>query len=161
MYTHVAKYQARLAADDILGRAHVANYAAVPRVVFCDPEVGAVGLTSAQARERGIDTVTATVDLAHAFLILRPATYGKDVGGRLGLVADRERGVLVGAWAAAPEAGEWIHLAVLAIRAQIPIAVLGDVIEQFPTFCEAYQTGFEQLPVRNPLEQSRLETVHG
>ncbi len=147
MYTHVAKYQARIAADDILGRAHAANYAAVPRVVFCDPEVGAVGLTSAQARERGIDVVAATVDLAHAFLVLRPATYGKNVGGRLGLVADRTRGVLVGAWAIAPEAGEWIHLAVLAIRAQTPIAVLRDVIEQFPTFSEAYQNGLELLPV--------------
>ncbi len=145
LFTHVAKYQARIAADDILGRRHPASYAAVPRVVFSDPEVGATGLTSAQARERGLDVLTATVDLYEA--IARPVTYGKGIGGRLGLLADRKQGILVGAWAFGPEAGEWIHLAVLAIRAATPIPVLRDVIEQFPTFSEAYLNGLEMLAV--------------
>jgi dihydrolipoamide dehydrogenase len=145
LFTHVAKYQARIAADDILGRRHPAAYMAVPRVVFSDPEVGSTGLTTAQARERGLDVVRAVVDLYEA--IARPVTYGKDIGGRLGLVADRKRGVLVGAWAVGPEAGEWIHLAVLAIRAATPIPVLRDVIEQFPTFSEAYLSGLEMLAV--------------
>jgi pyruvate/2-oxoglutarate dehydrogenase complex dihydrolipoamide dehydrogenase (E3) component len=145
LFTHVAKYQARIAADDILGRRHPAAYMAVPRVVFSDPEVGSTGLTTAQAHERGLDVVRAVVDLYEA--IARPVTYGKDIGGRLGLVADRKRGVLVGAWAVGPEAGEWIHLAVLAIRAATPIPVLRDVIEQFPTFSEAYLSGLEMLAV--------------
>jgi dihydrolipoamide dehydrogenase len=145
LFTHVAKYQARIAADDILGRHHPANYAAVPRVVFSDPEVGATGLTSAQAREQGIEVTQAVVDLHEA--IARPVTYGKGIEGRLGLLADRKRGILVGAWAVGPQAGEWIHLAVLAIRAATPIPVLCDVIEQFPTFSEAYLSGLEQLSV--------------
>jgi dihydrolipoamide dehydrogenase len=145
LFTHVAKYQARIAADDILGRRHPAAYMAVPRVVFSDPEVGSTGLTTAQAHERGLDVVRAVVDLYEA--IARPVTYGKDIGGRLGLVADRKRGVLVGAWAVGPEAGEWIHLAVLAIRAATPIPVLRDVIEQFPTFSESYLSGLEMLAI--------------
>jgi pyruvate/2-oxoglutarate dehydrogenase complex dihydrolipoamide dehydrogenase (E3) component len=145
LFTHVAKYQARIAADDILGRRHPVNYHAIPRVVFSDPEVGATGLTCAQAREQGVEVTTATVDLYEA--IARPVTYGKDIGGRLGLVADRKRGILVGAWAVGPEASEWIHLAVLAIRAATPIPVLRDVIEQFPTFSEAYLSGLEMLGV--------------
>jgi pyruvate/2-oxoglutarate dehydrogenase complex dihydrolipoamide dehydrogenase (E3) component len=144
-FTHVAKYQARIAADDILGRRHPANYVAVPRVVFSDPEVGATGLTSAQAREQGREVIQAVVDLHEA--IARPVLYGKGIGGRLGLLADQKRGLLVGAWAVGPQAGEWIHLAVLAIRAATPIPVLRDVIEQFPTFSEAYLSGLEQLSI--------------
>ena len=145
LFTHVAKYQARIAADDILGRRHPVNYHAIPRVVFSDPQVGATGLTTAQAREQGVEVTMASVDPYEA--IARPVTYGKDIGGRLGLVADRKRGILVGAWAVGPEAGEWIHLAVLAIRAATPIPVLRDVIEQFPTFSEAYLSGLEMLVV--------------
>ena len=144
-FTHVAKYQARIAADDILGRFHPANYMAVPRVVFSDPEVGAVGLTVAQAQELGLNVVRATIDLAQT--IARPSTYGQQIGGRLSLMAERGRGVLVGAWAVGPEASEWIHLAVLAIRAATPVAVLRDTIEQFPTFSEAYLNALEALMV--------------
>jgi pyruvate/2-oxoglutarate dehydrogenase complex dihydrolipoamide dehydrogenase (E3) component len=145
LFTHVAKYQARIAADDILGHPHPATYLAVPRVVFSDPEVGATGLTTAQARKLGLDVTQAVVDLRTCSA--RPITYGKDIGGRLGLLADRKRGVLVGAWAVGPLAGEWIHLAVLAIHAATPIPVLRDVIEQFPTFSEAYLGGLEMLAV--------------
>jgi dihydrolipoamide dehydrogenase len=145
LFTHVAKYQARIAADAILGRRHPADYLAIPRVVFSDPEVGATGLTTAQAREQGLDVVRAVVDLHEA--IARPVTYGKDITGRLGLLADRKRRVLVGAWAVGPQAAEWIHMAVLAIRAATPIPVLRDVIEQFPTFSEAYLSGLEMLAV--------------
>jgi pyruvate/2-oxoglutarate dehydrogenase complex dihydrolipoamide dehydrogenase (E3) component len=144
-FTHVAKYQARIAADDILGRSHPANYMAVPRVVFSDPEVGAVGLTVAQAQESGLNVVRTTIDLAQT--IARPSTYGQQIGGRLSLMAERGRGVLVGARAVGPQASEWIHLAVLAIRAATPIPVLRDVIEQFPTFSEAYLNGLERLAV--------------
>jgi pyruvate/2-oxoglutarate dehydrogenase complex dihydrolipoamide dehydrogenase (E3) component len=60
-------------------------------------------------------------------------------------VADTERDVLLGAWAVAPLAGEWIHYAALAIKAEIPVAVLRDTAAQFPTFCEAYLKAIERL----------------
>jgi dihydrolipoamide dehydrogenase len=143
LFTHVAKYQGRLVAENILGGDRTADYTAIPRVVFSDPEIAAVGLTGAQARERGIDTATAEADLPQS--LARPWTYATDPRGTLGLVADRERGVLVGAWAFAPLASEWIHTAALAIRARLPLSVLADSITQFPTFGEAYLIALENL----------------
>jgi len=78
--------------------------------------------------------------------IARPWTYEQEPGGELGLIADREREVLIGAWAVAPLASEWIHTAVLAIRAEVPIGVLEDTIAQFPTFSEAYGAALRSLP---------------
>jgi pyruvate/2-oxoglutarate dehydrogenase complex dihydrolipoamide dehydrogenase (E3) component len=142
-FTHVGMYQARIAAADIAGRQARADYTAIPRVVFSDPEIAAVGLTAEQARERGIDVASAHVALADA--IARPWTFERDPRGDLGVLADRERGVLVGAWALAPLAGEWIHYAALAIKAQIPLAVLADTVAQFPTYTEGYLKAIEQL----------------
>ncbi len=143
LFTHVAMYQGRVAADNILGRDRAAAYQGIPRVVFADPEIAAVGLTAAQAAARGISTATAEISLADA--IARPWTYERDPRGTLGLLADRDRGVLAGAWAVAPLASEWIHQAALAIRAQIPISVLLDQVAQFPTYSEAYLTALERL----------------
>ena len=150
LFTHVGKYQARVATANILGEDAVADYRAVPRVVFCDPEVAAVGLTAAQARERGVVVSEVTLDLPNA--IARPYTYEENPRGSFGLVVDRERDVLVGAWAVAPLAGEWIHQAVLAIRAEIPVAVLKDTIAQFPTFSEAYVSALRNLP-KEPIQE--------
>jgi pyruvate/2-oxoglutarate dehydrogenase complex dihydrolipoamide dehydrogenase (E3) component len=143
LFTHVAKYQARIVADTILGKPRRADYTAVPRVVFAQPEIAAVGLTTGQARDRGIDIATTEVDLAES--IARPWTYQTHPVGTLGLLADRRRRVLLGAWAVAPQAGEWIHQAALAIRAGVPIDTLRDGVAQFPTFSEAYLTAAEQL----------------
>ncbi len=143
-FTHVAKYQARIAVADILGQPAKADYRAVPRVIFTDPEVAAVGLTEAQALEQGIDVVTSTIDLPSA--IARPYTFQENPRGTFGVIVDRQRQVLVGAWAVAPLAGEWIHAAVLAIRAEIPVAVLKDTIAQFPTFSEALGTALRAIP---------------
>ena len=143
LFTHVATYQGRVVADNILGRDRAASYHGIPRVVFADPEIAATGYTSRQARDRGIEVVTAEVALADA--IGRPWTYERDPRGTLGLLADRHRRVLVGAWAVAPLASEWIHQAALAIRTQIPIATLLDQVAQFPTYSEAYLAGLEQL----------------
>jgi pyruvate/2-oxoglutarate dehydrogenase complex dihydrolipoamide dehydrogenase (E3) component len=142
-FTHVAKYQAQIAIADILGRPSRADYRAVPRVVFCDPEVAAVGLTESQARAQGIDAVASRIEVAHA--IARPWTYETEPRGELEVIADRERRVLVGAWAVAPLASEWIHLAALAIKAQIPLEVLSDTVAQFPTYTEAYLKALERL----------------
>jgi pyruvate/2-oxoglutarate dehydrogenase complex dihydrolipoamide dehydrogenase (E3) component len=144
-FTHVGMYQGRIASADIAGRPAKADYAAIPRVVFSDPEIAAVGSTEQQARDRGIDVATSRVSLADA--IARPWTYEQDPRGDLGLIADRERGVLVGAWAVAPLAGEWIHQAALAVKTATPIAVLRDTVAQFPTFSEAYLKGVEALEV--------------
>jgi len=143
LFTHVAMYQGRVVADNILGRQRAASYDGIPRVVFADPEIAAVGLTVGQAQRRGIDTAAAQTGLADA--ITRPWTYERDPRGALGLLADRGRRVLVGAWAVAPLASEWIHQAALAIRAQIPVDVLLDQVAQFPTYSEAYLTALEQL----------------
>jgi hypothetical protein len=91
----------------------------------------------------GISTATAEVTLADA--IARPWNYERDPRGTLGLLADRDRRVLAGAWAVAPLASEWIHQASLAIRAQIPISILLDQVAQFPTYTEAYLAALEQL----------------
>ena len=142
-FTHVGMYQGRIAAEDIAGRPARASYEAIPRVVFSDPEIAAVGCTAAQAREHGIELEGSRIKLAAA--IARPATYEQDPRGELGLLADRERQVLIGAWAVAPLAGEWIHQAALAIKAEIPLALLRDTVAQFPTFSEAYLKGIEAL----------------
>ncbi len=143
LYTHVATYQARIVGDNILGKERRADYRGIPRVAFTDPEIAAAGLTEGQAQEQGIDVASATLDMTKA--LARPWTYEKNPRGRFGLVADRERGVLVGAWAVAPQAGEWIHQASQAIRAEIPIETLRDGVYQFPTFSEAYFTTLQQL----------------
>jgi pyruvate/2-oxoglutarate dehydrogenase complex dihydrolipoamide dehydrogenase (E3) component len=142
-FTHVAKYQAQIAVADIAGETTRADYTAVPRVVFSDPEVAAVGMTEEQAREGGIDAVSARIVLGEK--IARPSTYETEPRGELAVVADRRRQVLVGAWAVAPLASEWIHYAGLAIKAQIPLAVLRDTIPQFPTYMEGYVKVLAQL----------------
>ena len=141
--THVGMYQGRITAQDIAGGQPRADYAAIPRVVFSDPEVAAVGLTEQQARQDGIEVATARVALAEA--IARPSTYEENPRGDLGLIADSQRQVLIGAWAVAPMASEWIHYAALAIKTQTPLAVLRDTVAQFPTFTEAYLNGLEHL----------------
>src|SRR5579875_3567989 len=134
LFTHLAKYQGRVVADNILGRDHPASYEGIPRVVFGDPEIAAVGLTA-----------TAAAEISVADSADRSWTYERDPRGVAGLLADRDRRVLVGAWAVAPLAGEWIHYAALAIRAQIPIDTLLDQVAQYPTYTEAWLAALEQL----------------
>jgi dihydrolipoamide dehydrogenase len=132
-------------ADTILGRPRRASYRGVPRVVFADPEIAAVGLSRDQAEQQGVDVATAEIDLPET--LARPWTYETDPSGTLGLVADRDLGLLVGAWAVAPLAGEWIHVAALAIKAEIPLEVLRDTIPQFPSYNEGYLSALRALPV--------------
>ncbi len=142
-FTHVGKYQARVVCADIAGKPVRADYGAIPRVVFSDPEIAAVGLLEEQARSEGLDVTTARVNLPET--IARPWTYQQNPSGDLGLVADRKRGVLVGAWAVSPLAAEWIHQAALAVKTATPLEVLKDTVAQFPTFSEAYLVAVEQL----------------
>ncbi len=143
LFTHVAQYQGRVVADNILGGDRRANYRGVPRVVFSDPEIAATGMTEEEAREEGIDVAAVTLELPQ--VLARSVTYEKDPRGTFGLVADRREQVLVGAWAVAPLAGEWIHQACWAIRTRTPVDTLLDGVFQFPTFSQAYLAALEKL----------------
>ena len=126
--THVGKYQGRVVAANILGEPREANYDAVPRVTYTDPQAGAVGATEAPF------SATALVSE-----VAKTATYTRayaESNGFLTLLSDGER--LTGAYALGPEAGEWLQQATLAIRARVPLDVLRDTIQPFPTFSEIY-----------------------
>jgi pyruvate/2-oxoglutarate dehydrogenase complex dihydrolipoamide dehydrogenase (E3) component len=145
LFTHVGKYQGRVAAGHILGKGSRADYRALPRVTFCDPQVAGAGLTEQQARERGIDVVTGTAAIGS---VARTATYTRDydkLEGFLTLIADRTRRVLVGAYAVGPEAGEWLQQATLAIRAAVDLDVVRDTIQPFPTFSEIFVEALADL----------------
>ena len=133
-FTHVGKYQARIAADDILGNSARADYRAVPRVVFTDPQVAAVGESEGEA--------TGTAKLTD---LARTSTYARngEARGFLTLVSDGSK--LTGAYAVGPEAGDWIQQATLAIRAGVPLDLLRDTIQPFPTFSEAYASALGDL----------------
>ena len=141
--SHFASYQAQVAADDILGRPHPARYPSVPRFYFTEPPVAATGLTLEQTQKKGLAISSVAVDLKASDPNL-PARALEEYG-RLVLHADRRRGVLVGAWAMAPDAGEWIQQAVLAISAEVPLGVLHDSVEQYPSFTEPYRLALAQL----------------
>jgi pyruvate/2-oxoglutarate dehydrogenase complex dihydrolipoamide dehydrogenase (E3) component len=141
LYTHAAKYQGRVIAANLLGRESRADHRAIPRGVYTEPAVACVGLSSDKARERGHDVVTASAEVGQT---ARAAATGLK-GGQLVLVADRRQRTLIGAAAIGPHAEEWIGEAVLAIRAQITIDVLTDVVHAFPTFSETYEPALQQL----------------
>lgn len=136
LLTHVGKYQARVAAANIAGRDVVADYRAIPAAVFTDPQVASVGTT------RGEGVVTARYEIAGG----RLSTYERPRRpGFLKLAADPERRVLVGAVAVAPEAGEWLGQLTLAIRAEVPLDVLLDTIQPYPTFSESIFHALREL----------------
>lgn len=131
MATHVALHQAAIVAAELLGEEHPpARYDAVPRVTFTDPEVGAVGMTAADARAAGHDVVVAVKQV--------PATFRgwlhASGGGILKLVADRGTGALVGATAVGPHGAEMLGMLTLAVHARVPLAKLRSMIYAFPTF---------------------------
>jgi pyruvate/2-oxoglutarate dehydrogenase complex dihydrolipoamide dehydrogenase (E3) component len=132
--TYVGKYQARVAAANILGRPRAARYEAVPRVVFTDPQAAAVG------EPDGPRTATVALDG-----VARTSTFTRAYEGKgfLTLVSDGSR--LTGAYALGPEAGEWLQQATLAVRARVPLDVLRDTIQPFPTFSEAFVDALAQL----------------
>jgi pyruvate/2-oxoglutarate dehydrogenase complex dihydrolipoamide dehydrogenase (E3) component len=126
--THVGKYQGRIMAANVLGQPREANYEAVPRVTFTDPQAAAVGASEAR--------FSATVLLRD---VAKTAAYTRayaESNGYLTLLSDGER--LTGAHALGPEAGEWLQQATLAIRARISLDILRDTIQPFPTFSEIY-----------------------
>jgi dihydrolipoamide dehydrogenase len=137
LFTHMAKYQARIAADVILGRdaEAKADRTPAPRVAFTDPEVAAVGHTLASARQAGIDArAVDTETAANAGASFR----GRNTTGTSRLVVDEERGVLVGATFVGPEVGEMLHAATVAIAGEVPLARLWHAVPAFPTRNEVW-----------------------
>jgi dihydrolipoamide dehydrogenase len=134
-FTHVGKYQGDIVAANLLGEPREAHYDAVPRVVYTDPQAGAVGAT--EARFSGSAALSG---------IAKTETYTRayaESNGFLTLLSDGER--LTGAHAVGPEAGEWLQQATLAIRAGVPLDVLRDTIQPFPTFSEIYIDALKSL----------------
>ena len=133
--THVGKYQGDIVAANLLGEPREAHYDAVPRIAYTDPAAGSVGATDA--------SFSATAALSE---VAKTETYTRayaESNGFLTLYSDGER--LTGAYALGPEAGEWLQQATLAIRARIPLDVLRDTIQPFPTFSEIYVAALKAL----------------
>jgi pyruvate/2-oxoglutarate dehydrogenase complex dihydrolipoamide dehydrogenase (E3) component len=136
LLTHLGKYQARVAAANIAGRDVRADYRAIPAAVFTDPQVASVGTMD------GDGVVTARYDITGG----RLSTYERPRRpGFVKLAADRARSVLVGAVAVGPEAGEWLGQLTLAVRAAIPVDVLLDTIQPYPTFSESIFNALREL----------------
>jgi dihydrolipoamide dehydrogenase len=133
--THVGEYEGDVVAANIAGETHPANYEAVPRVTYTDPQAAAVGAVEARYSATAlVSEVPRTATYTHAYA---------ESNGFLTLLSDGER--LTGAFALGPEAGEWLQQATLAIRAHVPLDVLGDTIQPFPSFSGIYDSAVMAL----------------
>ena len=143
VFTHVAMYQSAIATADILGReAAPADYRALPRVTFTDPEVGSVGLTEAEARRRGFTVRTGVALVAHS---ARGWIHGPGNEGFIKLIEDSDRGVLVGATSVGPRGGEVLSMLGLAIKAEVPVSTLRGMIYAYPTFYRGVEDALRDL----------------
>jgi pyruvate/2-oxoglutarate dehydrogenase complex dihydrolipoamide dehydrogenase (E3) component len=133
--THVGEYEGDVVADNIAGHPRPANYEAVPRVTYTDPQAAAVGAVEADYSGTAlVSEVPKTATYTHAYA---------DSNGFLTLLSDGQR--LTGAYALGPEAGEWMQQATLAIRAHVPLDVLGDTMQPFPSFSGIYDAAVMAL----------------
>src|SRR5262252_2328954 len=133
--THVGEYEGDVVAENIAGDGRPANYEAVLRVTYTDPQAAAVGaVEAAYSATCPVSEVPKTATYTHAYA---------ESNGFLTLLSDGER--LTGAYALGPEAGEWMQQATLAIRAHVPVEVLGDTIQPFPSFSGIYDTAVKTL----------------
>jgi pyruvate/2-oxoglutarate dehydrogenase complex dihydrolipoamide dehydrogenase (E3) component len=139
LLTHLGKYQARVVAANLAGRGVAADYRAIPAAVFTDPQVASVG------ELEGEGVVVGRYDIVGG----RLSTYERPRRpGFVKLAAHRARRVLVGAIAVGPEAGEWLGQLTLAVRAEVPLDVLLDTIQPYPTFSEAIFSAAQELDDR-------------
>jgi pyruvate/2-oxoglutarate dehydrogenase complex dihydrolipoamide dehydrogenase (E3) component len=142
-FTHVSMYQAGITIADILGEdGPRADYRALPRVTFTDPEIGAVGLTEAQARERGLMVQVGRAQLPS---VTRGWIHKAGNDGFIKLVADADRGVLVGATSAGPVGGEVLAGLAVAVHGEVPVGRLRQMIYAYPTFHRAIEDALRDL----------------
>jgi pyruvate/2-oxoglutarate dehydrogenase complex dihydrolipoamide dehydrogenase (E3) component len=142
-FTHISMYQAGIVAADILGEPTApADYRALPRVTFTDPEIGSVGLSEADARNAGLRVRTGHADLPSS---ARGWIQKVDNAGFIKLVEDADRGVLVGATSAGPCGGEVLSMLTLAVHASVPTAQLSTMIYAYPTFHRAVEVALGDL----------------
>jgi pyruvate/2-oxoglutarate dehydrogenase complex dihydrolipoamide dehydrogenase (E3) component len=142
-YTHMSFYQARIVVADILGEAGFpARYHAVPRVTFTDPEIGAVGLTEAKARKRGLEVRTGMTPIPSS---ARGWIHKAGNDGFIKLVEDAGTGVLAGATSAGPAGGEVLSALALAVHARIPVQSMREMIYAYPTFHRAIEDALAAL----------------
>ena len=147
-FTHIAMYQAGIVIADILGQEHfAADYKALSRVTFTDPEIGSVGLTQQGAVDAGLDVAVGIVNVPST---ARGWLHKTGNEGFIKVVADRERDVLVGATAMGPNGGEVLGLLALAVHAEIPIAQLRSMIYAYPTFHRGIEDAIRNLAPLNP-----------
>jgi dihydrolipoamide dehydrogenase len=137
LLTHMGKYQARVAADTILGKdaKAITDGAVSPRVIFTDPQVAAVGHTLQSAQDAGIDA--RAVD-AGTSANAGGSFYGKDAPGTTRLVVDESRGVIVGATITGAEIADFLHAATIAVVGEVPLERLAHAVPSFPTRSEVW-----------------------
>jgi dihydrolipoamide dehydrogenase len=146
--THIGEYEGEIVASNILGEPREAHYEAVPRPVYTDPQAAAVGATAAPFTGTApLSAIAKTATYTHAYA---------ESNGFLTLLSDGER--LTGAYALGPEAGEWLQQATLAIRARVPLDVLRDTIQPFPSFSEIHAAALKAL--RHEIARQRQPPEH-
>jgi pyruvate/2-oxoglutarate dehydrogenase complex dihydrolipoamide dehydrogenase (E3) component len=142
-FTHMSMYQADIAVRDILGQGGgSADYRAVPRVTFTDPEIGGVGLTEEQARAAGLRVRTGTTQVPYS---ARGWIHKAGNDGFIKVVEDADRSVLLGASSAGPVGGEVLSALQVAIRAEVPVATLRNMPYAYPTFHRAIEDALKNL----------------
>ena len=142
-FTHMSMYEADIVVRDILGQGGpAADYRAVPRVIFTDPEIGSVGLTAAAAREAGVRVLTGLAQVPYS---ARGWIHKAGNDGFIKVVADADRSVLVGATSAGPWGGEVLSALQVAIRAEVPLATLRNMPYAYPTFYRAIEDALRSL----------------
>jgi pyruvate/2-oxoglutarate dehydrogenase complex dihydrolipoamide dehydrogenase (E3) component len=142
-FTHMSMYEADIVVRDILGQGGpAADYRAVPRVIFTDPEIGSVGLTAAAAREAGVRVLTGLAQVPYS---ARGWIHKAGNDGFIKIVADADRQVLVGATSAGPWGGEVLGALQVAIRAEVPLATLRNMPYAYPTFYRAIEDALRSL----------------
>jgi pyruvate/2-oxoglutarate dehydrogenase complex dihydrolipoamide dehydrogenase (E3) component len=142
-FTHMSMYQADIVVRDILGQGgEPADYRAVPRVTFTDPEIGSVGLTEAQARSAGLRVRTGLTQVPYS---ARGWIHKAGNDGFIKVIEDADRSVLVGATSAGPWGGEVLSALQVAIRAEVPLATLRNMPYAYPTFYRAIEDALKAL----------------
>jgi pyruvate/2-oxoglutarate dehydrogenase complex dihydrolipoamide dehydrogenase (E3) component len=137
LLTHMGKYQGRIVGDVILGKdaMDVADHGIVPRVTFTDPQVAAVGLTEAQAREQNLDVRVVTYDVGG---VSGAYTRGNDIKGQCCIVVDESTRTIVGATFTGPDVQEIVHAATIAIAGKVTLDTLWHAVPSFPTMSEVW-----------------------